>query len=335
MPEQQMHILLESRPFYPSVGGMETVARQLAEVWHGQGHTVPVVTQTPLSDAEPLDTLDVMRQPSLATWWQLLRDADIFVQSGISLKSLPLGLLSDTPVVFIHHNMLPMGSGTVGIRNQLKRWAAHMGTNIAVSSAVAQDLPSSRTTVIHNPFEPYFTSIEVPADPHHLLFVGRLVSVKGADVALHALSQLDASYTLTICGDGPERSDLEQLSTTLGLSDRVTFEGWVDHDELCTHAQRASIQLVPSRYEPFGIVALEAIAAGCAVVASDTGGLSEAVGPCGILVPPDDPAALARGIKRAASTGEDMLASRDEHLAQFDIDVIAEQYLEVFRRVMG
>lgn len=330
-----MHILLESRPFYPSVGGMETVARQLTEAWHDQGHTVKVVTQTPLGDAEPLDTLNVIRQPLLATWWQLLQDADIFVQSGISLKSLPLGLLSGTPVVFIHHNMLPIGSGTVGIRNQLKRWAAHLSPNIAVSSAVAEDLPSSRTTVIHNPFEPYFTSTESPADPHHLLFVGRLVSVKGADVALHALSHLDASYTLTICGDGPERSELERLATTLGFGDRVTFEGWVDHDELRAHAQRANIQLVPSRYEPFGIVALEAIAAGCAVVASDTGGLSEAVGPCGILVPPYDPAALAQGIEKAVSTREELLASRDEHLARFDIDVIAEQYMEVFRRVVG
>jgi len=330
-----MHILLESRVFHPSVGGMETVARQLAQAWQGQGHTVQVVTQTPLDDAELLDTLNVTRQPSLATWWQLLQKTDIFVQSGISLKSLPLGLLSGMPVVFIHHNMLPTGSDTVGIRNQLKRWAAHLGPNIAVSSAVAQDLPSGRTTVIHNPFEPYFTSSKIPDDPHHLLFVGRLVSVKGADVALHALSQLDASYTLTICGDGPDRSELEQLSTTLGLSDRVMFEGWVDHNELRAYAQRASIQLVPSRYEPFGIVALEAIASGCAVVASDTGGLAEAVGPCGILVPPDDPTALARGIEKAVSTREELLASRDAHLARFDIDVIAEQYLEVFRRVVG
>ena len=327
-----MNILLESRPFYPSVGGMETVGRQLAEAWQGQGRTVQVITQTPLNDTEPLDTLNVIRQPSLSTWWRLLQEADIFVQSGISLKSLPLGLLSGTPVVFIHHNMLPTGSDTVGIRNQLKRWAAHLGPNIAVSSAVAQDLPSSRTTVIHNPFEPYFTSTESPDDPHHLLFVGRLVSVKGVDVALHALSQLDASYTLTICGDGPERSELERLAMTLGLGNRVTFEGWVDHDELRPYARRVSIQLVPSRYEPFGIVALEAIAAGCAVVASDTGGLSEAVGPCGILVPPDDPAALAQGIERAASTRDDLLASRDEHLSRFDIDVIAEQYLDFFNK---
>lgn len=330
-----MHILFESRPFYPSVGGMETVARQLAEAWYGQGHTVKVVTQTPLENTKSLDTIDTIRQPSLATWWQLLQNADIFVQSGISLKSLPLGLLSGTPIVFIHHNMLPTGNSTVGIRNQLKRWVAHLGPNIAVSSAVARDLPSSRTIVIHNPFEPYFTSTEFPDDPHHLLFIGRLVSVKGADVALRALAQLNTSYTLTLCGDGPERDELEQLTTTLGLGDRVTFEGWVDHGGLRSHVQRASIQLVPSRYEPFGIVALEAIAAGCAVVASDTGGLPEAVGPCGILVPPDDPAVLAQGVKRAVASREELLAFREEHLAQFDIDVIAEQYLEVFRRVVG
>ncbi len=107
----------------------------------------------------------------------------------------------------------------------------------------------------------------------------------------------------------------------------------MDHDELSTVAQRASIQLVPSRYEPFGIVALEGIAAGCVIVASRTGGLPEAVGPCGVLVPPNDPEALAQGIRDATAQRADLQAHRDAHLEQFTIDTIAEQYLAVLRRV--
>jgi len=313
---------------------METVARQLAEAWRDRGHAVHVVTQTPLGDSNPLDELPVTRRPSLGRWWALLRDADLFVQSGISLKSFPLGLASGTPVVFIHHNMLPLTPDTVGARMLLKRGAAHLGENVAVSSAVARDLPNRTTTVIHNPFVPSFEATRPPESETTLLFVGRLVSVKGVDVALRALSELDPAYTLTICGDGDEREALQTLARRLGVDDRVIFKGWVDHDEIAEYARRASLQLAPSRYEPFGIVALEAIAAGCPVVASDTGGLPEAVGRCGILVPPEDPEALARGIERAVERRDELLRYREAHLEEFDIDTIADQYLNVFRRVL-
>ena len=329
-----MNILFESRVFHPSIGGMETVARQLAEVWGERGHTAHVVTQTPLDDEEPLDTIPVTRQPSLGRWWTLLRSADLFVQSGISLKSLPLAVTAGVPIVFIHHNMLPLTIDSVGARMLLKRMATHLGQNIAVSSAVAEDLPARKTTVIHNPFIPSFSATQPPPNETTLLFVGRLVSVKGVDIALRALAELDPVYTLTICGDGEERGTLEALAEHLGVADRVTFRGWVAHDELSNIARRASIQLVPSRYEPFGIVALEAIAAGCPVVASDTGGLPEAVGRCGVLVPPDNPDALARGIERARAQRDQLLQHREAHLDQFDIDTIADQYLNVFRRVV-
>ena len=329
-----MNILLESRVFHPSIGGMETVARQLAEAWTERGHTVQVVTQTPLEDEDPIDTLPVIRQPSPGRWWSLLRSADLFVQSGISLKSLPLAVAAGVPIVFIHHNMLPLTFDSVGARILLKRAATRLGENIAVSSAVAKDLPTRNTTVIHNPFVPSFVGAQEPSNETDLLFVGRLVSVKGVDVALRALSELDPAYTLTICGDGDERGVLEAFADRLGIADRVTFRGWVPHDELSDIARQSGIQLVPSRYEPFGIVALEAIAAGCPVVASNTGGLPEAVGRCGLLVPPEDPEALARGIEQARAQRNQLLQHREAHLDQFDIDTIADQYLNVFRRVV-
>ena len=310
------------------------MARQLAEAWAERGHTVRVVTQTPLKDEDSLDTLPVTRQPSPGRWWMLFRSTDLFVQSGISLKSLPLAVAAGVPIVFIHHNMLPLTFDSVGARMLLKRAVTHFGQNIAVSRAVAEDLPSQNTTVIHNPFFPSFVEEDPSPTETRLLFVGRLVSVKGVDVALRALSELDPAYTLTICGDGDERGALEVLAGRLGITDRVTFRGWVTHDELSDIARQSSIQLVPSRYESFGIVALEAIAAGCPVVASNTGGLSEAVGQCGVLVPPENPDALARGIERARAQRDQLLQHREAHLDQFDIDTIADQYLNVFRRVV-
>jgi glycosyltransferase involved in cell wall biosynthesis len=332
-----MKILLESRPFYPSVGGMETVARQLAEAWTQRGHRIHVVTQTPLQGHEELGAFPITRRPSLRSWNRLLDDADLFLQSGVSLKTFPLAVWAQVPIVFIHHNMLPLSRGTVGLRNALKRVVARFGRNVAVSRAVADDLPAARTTVIPNPFVPQFRLEDhnEPASESHLLFVGRLVSVKGADVALRALSHLDPSYTLTICGDGAERTNLETLTGRLGIGSRVTFRGWVGHKELAEIAKQASIQLVPSRYEPFGIVALEAIAAGCPVVASRTGGLPEAVGPCGVLVEPDQPAALAQGVQEAVGQRRKFLEARQAHLSKFHIDTIADQYLDVFHTTLS
>jgi glycosyltransferase involved in cell wall biosynthesis len=155
--------------------------------------------------------------------------------------------------------------------------------------------------------------------------------VKGVDVAIRALTHLPKDSTLTICGDGNERSQLETLAETLGVRERTTFCGWVNHEQLAAIARNASVQLVPSRYEPFGIVALEGIASGCSIVASNTGGLPEAVGPCGILVEQDDPRALAAGVREAIQNRSKLLAEREQHLSSFHIDKIAKQYLSVFR----
>ena len=329
-----MRIFFESRPFYPSVGGMETVARQLAEAWAQRGHDVQIVTQTPLGSAVEVEACEIHRRPSINTWLRQLSDADVFVQSGISLKTLPLGWVMRTPTVVIHHNMLPLTGSTVGIRNGLKRLAARFAENIAVSEAVANDLARDQTTVIHNPFEPGFSESGQDVDSHRLLFVGRLVSVKGVDIALRALAELDERYILDICGEGPERDDLEELAHRLEIADRVTFHGWVDHKDLAPLAQATAIQLIPSRYESFGIVALEGIAAGCAIVAANTGGLPEAVGPCGVLVSSDDPSEFAEAINQAVTYRDQFLSHREEHLQHFHIDTIADQYLDVFEKTV-
>ncbi|PEN12616.1 hypothetical protein CRI94_13960 [Longibacter salinarum] len=329
-----MNILLESRVFHPSVGGMETVARQLAEAWVRRGHDVQIATQTPIGSAEEVRACEVYRLPSLSTRLRLLSNADVYVQSGISLKTLPLGWITQTPMVVIHHNMLPLKGSTIGVRNGMKRVASRFSENIAVSEAVANDLPRDQTSVIHNPFEPSFSDSGQDVESHRLLFVGRLVSVKGADIALRAIAELDERYILDICGEGPERDALEELAHRLKIADRVTFHGWVDHQDLAPLAQAAAIQLIPSRYEPFGIVALEGIAAGCAIVAADTGGLPEAVGPCGVLVSPNDSGTFAEAIHHAAANRSQLLSHRQEHLRHFHIDTIADQYLDVFSQAV-
>ena len=333
-----MKILLESRAFYPSGGGLETVSRQLAEGWQKRGHRVRVVTVTPLQENEELDTLPVSRRPTPRRRLRLARWSDVFVQSGISLRSLHWPLWERTPLVIIHHNLLSGGQDT-GVRAWLKRPATRFGANVAVSGPVAETVPGP-VVRIPNTFRPVYDQPNVgDADRNGLLFVGRLVSVKGADLAVEALRQLrkrGIDSTLTICGDGPERAALERQVEQAELSDTVTFEGWTEPDELAAHYRTAELLLVPSRYEPFGIVALEAIASGCPVVAARTGGLPEAVGDCGVLVSRDDPDALADAVERAlrSDVQDELRVAMPAHVARHRIDRIATDYLHTLRQVV-
>ena len=125
--------------------------------------------------------------------------------------------------------------------------------------------------------------------------VGRLVPEKGFDTVLRALAMLPDA-TLVLVGDGPERLSLERLSTDLGLRGRVTFAGRVDPP--WTSRWRFDVLAMPSRTEAFGLVAVEALLAGIPVVGSRVGGLCEVLtdGETGLLVPVDDPTALAAAI---------------------------------------
>lgn len=333
-----MNILLESRAFYPSVGGLEMMSRELATAWQDGGHTVRVATVTPLDGDSELDALTVDRRPSSAAMRRHVQWADVFVQSGISLRSLHWPVYEGTPLVMIHHNLLSGGQDT-GVRAWLKRRATHLGANVAVSEPVAETVPGP-VVRIPNTFRPVYDQPDAgDAKRDGLLFVGRLVSVKGADLAIEALRQLrgrGVDTTLTICGDGPERDAMEQQVRDADLEKAVTFEGWTEPNELAAHYRRAELSLVPSRYEPFGIVALEAIASGCPVVVAETGGLPEAVGDCGLLVPPDDATVLADATERALQSDvrHDLRSAMPAHVDRHRIERIATDYLHVLRRAV-
>jgi glycogen(starch) synthase len=135
-------------------------------------------------------------------------------------------------------------------------------------------------------------------NPMRLLFAGRLVPQKGCDLAIEALALLAAQFPaaqLSIAGEGPERATLQAAAARLGLAGRVTFHGAIERDRLINMMAGAALLLMPSRDEPFGLVALEAAHAGRPVVAAQVGGLPEVVvhGVTGLIIPPDNKQALA------------------------------------------
>jgi glycosyltransferase involved in cell wall biosynthesis len=337
-----MNILLESRAFHPSVGGIEMMSHELALDWQKRGHSVTIVTQSSLGNADELTDIHVERTPHLRRMWGIMSQADIFVQNGISLRSAPLAILTGTPRVFVHQTIIEPDSSTHPLRMKLKQWLTRYGYNIAISEPALRPVQGP-VTRIPNTFRPQFDRFEMNERWDRrsgLLFVGRLVSVKGADVALSALRRLHDSgleETLTICGDGPERPELESEAERLGIRDFVRFSGWTSPDDLADLYSTSKATLVPSRYEPFGIVAIESIACGCPVVASNIDGLPEAVGDCGLLVEPEHPEKLSRAIRRALQTEvrTELRNSMPKHIERHRIDRIGDRYLNVMEEAIN
>lgn len=106
----------------------------------------------------------------------------------------------------------------------------------------------------------------------HLLAFGRFVHKKGFDVLLRAVARLpdQTGYRLVLAGDGPDRDKLAALAQELGIADRVDFPGWME--DVTPLLDQADVFVLPSRHEPFGIVVLEAMARGTAIVSTRTEG---------------------------------------------------------------
>jgi alpha-maltose-1-phosphate synthase len=129
---------------------------------------------------------------------------------------------------------------------------------------------------------------------------GRLVDLKGVDLAIRAVARTRQPVTLTICGDGPERARLEQLAAELEIADRVRFKGWMQHDQLIETIRTHRGYLFPSLAEANGIVMQEAMMAGIPVVTLRWGGPAHlADDTSAIFIEPTDEATVVAGLADA------------------------------------
>ena len=326
-----MNILLCSVPFRPSVGGIETVSALLAERFVGAGHRVTVVTQTAAGD-NGNDAFEIVRRPSASRLLSLVRWADVVFHNNISLRMAWPLLLSSRPWVVAHHTWIPAS----GLAARFKRSVLRYAHNIAVSRALAASLPVP-CEVIANPYaDDVFHARVGGARNKDLLFVGRLVSDKGAHVLLAALGELaqrGLRPSLTVVGDGPEAPELRRQCEDLGIAAQVDFRGWRSSADVATLCRSHGILAVPSVCdETFGIVTLEALACGCVPVVARSGGLPEAVGRCGVVLPRGDVCAWATGLQsllQGPALRDACLGNAPAHLERHTRDRVAQAYMEV------
>jgi len=180
--------------------------------------------------------------------------------------------------------------------------------------------------------------------PEYFLFVGRVAPNKGLSVLLEAVALLDASSRrpIVVMGrDWGERARLEALASRLGLSGSVRFLDHVE-DETAYRGviRRARALVLPSEWEAFGLVLLEAMAAGTPVVATDVGGVPEVLdrGRAGRLVPYGSPRALSNALRAVLEDGsgtETLRTAAKVRVREFDWSVTVDRHRALYREVTG
>jgi glycogen synthase len=175
-------------------------------------------------------------------------------------------------------------------------------------------------------------------DEKLVLLIGRLVYEKGFQIALEAMPRLVERLPGTrflVAGSGTHELELRRQADDLGLLDHGTFLGWIGDDVLHSLYPIADLCVVPSIYEPFGLVALEAMASGCPCIVADTGGLREVVphDEVGLRFRARDPEALAEVAERVLADdelGRRLVAEAFEHVRRFDWLDVAERTAVVY-----
>jgi glycosyltransferase involved in cell wall biosynthesis len=318
----------------PSAGGLESMALYYHRALEAQGAQVLSVgidgswfdralADTPgafsgLRAASPIDP----RQG-----WALGRIArrfapDVVLAHGSRGAGLAVTALSRQPgrIAAVVHNFRA--------RRAVTRTALAICVSPAVGADVRSRFPKVPVAVVEN-FAPLHRIAPRPAmaTPPRIGTLGRLHAEKGFDILLEAASKLrerGRDFRLTIAGEGPAAADLKALTARLGLDAQVDFPGWVSPPESLLGA--LDLFVCSSRTESFGLVVIEAMAAGAPVVATDIEGprILLAEGRYGRLAPPEAPDALAEAM---AAVLDDREASLDmarlaqaEAIAPYDMD---------------
>ena len=366
-----MKVLMFAPQYLPIVGGIEILIDTLAQRFRKRSVETVVVTDRPgdLPEREVVNGTQVHRlefsraieaQDSSGLLRTLRRLGHIYeteaadllhvhaaAQTGAWFIDRLLKKLSTRPPLIVtQHNPLEPDRTPSFVRELLLAADAVTAVASAVLNSALRFAPRTGfSTVILNGIEeadvPASTQQDDVLAAHRLVCVGRLHHDKGFDIAIAALARLRArgiDADLTIVGGGPARQDLEETAATYGVADQVHFRDMQSHSEARKAIGRSSLVLIPSRMlEGLPLVALEAAHAGVPCVATDRGGLPEAVenGVTGLLVPPDDAEALASAVMQLLGDNDlrQRFGQNARNLARkkFDLDRCVGHYMMLYQ----
>jgi glycosyltransferase involved in cell wall biosynthesis len=311
-----VNILIASDSFFPSLGGVEIVTYNLAKNLVERGHSVSALVNLrrfPFKHYEEIDnirvyrvrmgifdltfrsTLGFLRQTPAATLsiYRILKKEKPeivnlhFITSGVATYIRFFQNIFRYKLVASAHGsdilMMPSQSRSyLRLAQKVIRQADAVtacSRNLLGSINKVTDVGNGEAIFIYNGID--IENMEQRKEDDNFIFsAGRLVYEKGIDILIQAfriVKNRDFSSSLVIAGDGPERERLQFLIADLGLQDSIVLLGMITPDQVKQYLKRCTFVVVPSRSEAFGLVNLEAMASGKAVIASDIGGIPELV----------------------------------------------------------
>ena len=344
--------------------GAERVMVALCNEWSRLGHHVTLITLAPRKAGEfeldpkvarvalnirlPHSKFEAIRSVTREVFGvrrAIVRSHPDVVLSFNDVTNVKTLLATSTPriPVFVAEHGNPLVLSPPPIWDRLRKWTYGRAAGIVMLTEDArvwaqQAFPHTPSVVMPNPIRPVCDGPALSFGAPTIVAIGRLCDQKGFDILIQAFEQCAAKlpdWQVAIVGSGPLRGQLEQQAVAAGLADRIAFLGHLDDPDSALRA--ASLFVMPSRFEGFGLVLAEALSLGVAAIASDCpSGPSEIVSDRenGILVPPENPEALAAAIYELAvdQTLRSQLGSAGITVRErFAVETIAARYLEVLR----
>ncbi len=366
-----MRILLWASHFWPHVGGVEVMGAHFVGELARRGHDVTVLTGRDVDGLAPtaeVEGVPVVRVPFRAPFER--RDPEALgalleqvtaarrrvAPEVVHLYHLgPDALVHEltrrtapAPSVVTLHGPFPRNllAPTAPVGRAVRRAAAVVGCSTAALQACLEHVPeaTARSRTIANALPAELRPLVSPPGRPCLLMLGRVVPQKGFDLGLEAFARVlrrrpDAQ--LVVAGDGVELGAVQRLAGDLGVDQAVTFRGWVPRAEVPALIESATVVVMPSRFEGYPLVTIEAASCARPVVAFAVAGLPEAVahGETGLLVQPENPDALAAAILellddpgRAAALGARARECRDNEAWESHVAAYESLYEEAAGR---
>jgi phosphatidyl-myo-inositol alpha-mannosyltransferase len=351
-------------------GGVQGQVIGLSRALRARGHEVTVVAPASAPDAvpDPIGEHYLIGRPTelhsngsvapVAMWPRSAARAERFVRKGgfdvahlheplAPMAAYGLVLTAPLPMVGTYHR-----AGVSRWVPVLKPLAELVGRRMQIRVAVSEAARQTGLRSGGGDFDVLFNGVEMErfesAAPVRdeegrpaVLFLGRHEQRKGLNVLLDAFAMLERPAVLWVAGDGP---GTEVQRRRYPESDRVRWLGLLSDHEVAARLAGAAVLCAPSlQGESFGMVLLEGMAAGCAVVASDVEGYRTASGGHAALVPPGDAGALARSlgcaladaVEGAGQSSTEARKAATEYARAWSMDTLAERYLDVYARAIG
>jgi glycosyltransferase involved in cell wall biosynthesis len=341
-----LKILFLSHKFYPDLGGIESVSEMLADGFQKAGHIVHVMTWTEEAGSKQF-SFTIIRNPNKLRVIKEHFWADVVFENNPCLRmSWPMFFLKRPSVVALH-TWVSRTNGKIALQDLIKqRRLKNAGQVIACSNAIRKH-SWPKAIVIENSYNStLFKSLPYTNRNKDFVFLGRLVSDKGGALAIEAFQKLKSinqnfvyqNLTLTIIGNGPELPKLQMLVQDLELNDNVCFTGSLTGVPLVNLLNQHKYMLIPSVWnEPFGIVALEGMACGCVPIASDGGGLPDAIGNAGLIFKRGDVNDLVKKMQALIADTEvvnSLRSNSETHLTNHQPNIVIDQYLRVVQEAV-